>query len=329
MNNKTKDDIVRHKARYSIIGAMIGDALGTTYEFLPSVDATLGILYYNNFKDGLVGKGPFNVAPGQFTDDTEMALAIMSVIVKKGYYDQRLVANAYHVWYNSNPVDIGLTTKNAVSQRSLDSMIDVSAKYNKKSLSNGFLMRLFGLVGLYYDKPKYQLVKAIGNDVILTHSHPEAIHIGIIYGLMLNGAIRGMNANQVYYLGKDLCDESPLIKAIYRSIGKNKNYFYHNNIKYKPANLDIKMIGFVGYSFWLLLFCLKYFSSYEKSILDVVSRGGDTDTNACIVGAIMAALYPNSVPKNWIKSVTSFKSESRFIHYPISNPKIWLKWLPK
>jgi len=325
----SKPQMNRRRAKYAIIGAMVGDALGTTYEFSSSIDATIGIAYHNNFKDGLIGKGPFNLCPGQFTDDTEMALAIMSVIVKKGYYDQRLVANAYHLWYDSNPIDIGLTTKNAVSQRSVNAMIDVADKYNKNSLSNGFLMRLFGLVSLYHDKSKDEMVNAISQDVVLTHSHPEAIHIAIIYGLMLNGAVHGMTSSQVYYLGKDIYDKSPLVKTIYATIEKGHNYFYYNDKKYKLSNLDTEVIGFVGYSFWLLLLSLKYFASYEQAILDIVGRGGDTDTNACIVGAVMGALYPNTIPKSWIQSVTNFRSESRFVHYPIANPKIWLDWLPK
>ena len=316
------------RARHAIFGAIIGDALGTTFEFSRSDDARKIIIKHNNFKNGLIGLGPFGLVPGQFTDDTEMSLAIMSVIFNNGSYDQKLVSKAYHSWYLSNPFDMGQTTRIAVSQKSVSDMLNASAKYSKESLSNGFLMRLFGLVGLYYNKTKQELVNAIVQDVMLTHSHPEAVHIGIIYGLMLHGAIQGMNTNQIYLWGKNNCTASPLITSIYEAVDNDRNSFMYNGTKYVLAQIDSEMIGFVGYAFWLLLRSLKYFSSYEKAMLDIVGRGGDTDTNACIVGAVMGALYPDTIPKSWIKSVLTFDAKSRFQFYPMANPKVWAKWLP-
>jgi ADP-ribosyl-[dinitrogen reductase] hydrolase len=56
-----------------IIGAFIGDACGTTIEFSDPLKI--------NQKDlenclNMNGGGPFNVGPGQLTDDSEMALQL-------------------------------------------------------------------------------------------------------------------------------------------------------------------------------------------------------------------------------------------------------------
>ena len=118
--------------------------------------------------------------PGQFTDDTELALAIMLVISEHGSYDQNLVAEVYHKWYLSKPFDIGNTIRNALSQVSANNMILKSKIHNSMSMSNGFLMRLFGLVALYYDKTMDELMNAILEDVQLTHSHPASL-IGISF----------------------------------------------------------------------------------------------------------------------------------------------------
>lgn len=324
---KSRDSIV-YRARYSILGAMIGDALGTTLEFSTTTKAQKILDNYSNFKDGLIGLGQFNLVPGQFTDDTEMALAIMSVIISAGKYDQTLVSRAYRYWYLSDPFDIGRTTQQAVSQKSMDAMLKAAVMYNSESLSNGFLMRLFGLVGLYYDKSREELLNSIVLDVKLTHGHPEAPYIAMIYGLLLYNAINGLSANDIYLLGRKKCKHSPLVKTIYDAVDNGRDYFVYHNHKYLLSQIDSQMIGFVGYAFWLLLLSLKKYKSYEMAIINTVRRGGDTDTNACIVGAVMGALYPDTIPILWIKSVTTFIDENRFRNYPIANPMIWVKWLP-
>lgn len=315
------------KARHAILGGIIGDALGATLEFMPKEKSKSIIAKYSNFSDGLIGLGPFNLAPGQPTDDTEMALAIMSVINKYGSYQQELVADAYYRWFLSNPPDIGTTTSTAVSQQTAEKMIIASEKYSKNSLSNGFLMRLFGLVALYYNRSSKELENAICEDVELTHSHPEAKPIAYIYGIMLLGAIRGKNADDIYSWGEENSNHSMLLNTIYSAVNTGKNFFHYDDSTYYLDNVDSINIGFVGYALWLLLLALRKYKSYKDAILEVVKCGGDTDTNACIVGAVMGALYPETVPKNWIRSILQCKSQ-RQKTYPISNPSVWMEWLP-
>lgn len=315
------------KARHAILGGIIGDALGATLEFTTSQNSKSIIAKHSNFSDGLIGLGPFNLAPGQPTDDTEMALAIMSVINKYGSYQQELVAEAYHRWFLSNPPDIGTTTSTAISQQTAEKMIITSKEHNKNSLSNGFLMRLFGLVALYYNRSSRELESAIYEDVVLTHSHPEAKAIAYIYGIMLLGAIRGKSADDIYSWGEENIHRSMLLNTIYGAVNTGKKFFHYEDSVYYLDNIDSVKIGFVGYALWLLLIMLRKYRSYENAILEVVGYGGDTDTNACIVGAVMGALYPETVPKRWIRSVLQCRSQ-RQKTYPISNPSVWMEWLP-
>lgn len=319
---------VQQKATYAILGAMIGDALGATLEFTNGARAKELLLKHSNFSKGLIGSGPFDLLPGQFTDDTEMGLAIMSIIVKYGYYDQKLVSSVYRSWYLSNPPDIGYTTRNAVSNPSLKNMLRATQIYNTKSLSNGFLMRLFGLVGLYYNKKLEELIDSIRKDVSITHSHPETQHIAIIYGIMLHKAINGYNSDEIYYWGKNHCGKSPLITTIYYAVANKQNKFEYDNKTFHVSQIATKNIGFVGYSIWMLLYSLVNYNSYKTAILKVVEHGGDTDTNACIVGAVFGALYPTTIPEKWIDSLINCSAKDRYKYYPIANPQIWIKWLP-
>ena len=321
--NKSND-----RAKACILGAMIGDSLGSTLEFTNAETAKQKLVEYNNFNNGLVGKGPFKLVPGQFTDDSEMALAIMSVIVSHGKYDQEMVANAYHLWYKSNPFDIGNATIKAVRETNATNMTNATMKLNATSLSNGFLMRQFGIVALYHDKPYPQLIEALKSDVVLTHGHPETLNIAIFYGMLLWQSIQGESADKIYLWGKTNFIHEPLILALYNAVDNNRNWFFYNEHKYFLSQADSSLCGFVGFALWFLLRSLKQHTDYNKAILDIVSYGGDTDTNACIVGAVMGALYPNTIPKIWIDNLFACQAKKRFAEYPISNPSIWKKWLP-
>lgn len=328
-------DLIKYKARSAIIGAMIGDALGTTMEFSTGTDARQIIELYSNFDDGLVGKGPFNVSPGQFTDDSEMGLAIMSVMIKFGKYDQEKVAEAYYQWYKSHPIDIGTTTLAAVRQATATKMINIGKTKNAYSLSNGFLMRLPGLVALHYNKTSLELIQSVTQDVALTHGHPDACAIAVVYASMLFKAIHGASANEVYEFGKYMANLNefngmycPLVSAIYSAIESESNAFSYNGRVCCIDLIDSENIGFCAYAIWLLLLCLKGHTNYRSAILEIASYAGDSDTNSCIVGAVMGALYPNTIPKKWIDSVMKFSNQNRFRSYPIANPAIWSKWLP-
>lgn len=81
---------LRHKARGSLLGLAIGDAIGTTVEFRPR----------GSFKPmtGMVGGGPFQLKAGEWTDDTSMALCLGTSLLEKGFslHDQ---ITKYVRWY--------------------------------------------------------------------------------------------------------------------------------------------------------------------------------------------------------------------------------------
>ena len=340
---------IKKKARFAILGAIIGDALGTSMEFMKSNDAKKIIVANNNFENGLIGKGPFNLCAGQFTDDTEMALANMSVIINLGKYDQDEVAKAYNKWFLSDPFDIGTTTRNSVSHTSAKKMVSSAKTANINSMSNGFLMRIFGLVALHYNKPAKDLIKAVKDDATLTHGHSEVHRIAIIYSTMLTMAIKGDSAYTIYNYGRylanlttdvttaitDLIDHgsvqsvySPLFSKIYHAVDNNNTKFVYNYEAYDANIMDGHNMGFVGYALWLLLFCLKNNYDYKTAMIKIAEKGGDVDTGCCIVGAVIGALHGDTIPKAWLTSVLKCNAKNRYKEYPLADPAVWTKWLP-
>ena len=62
-----------------LLGLAVGDAIGTTLEFKPRGS-------FSPITD-MTGGGPFHLAPGQWTDDTSMALCLASSLVERGAFD--------------------------------------------------------------------------------------------------------------------------------------------------------------------------------------------------------------------------------------------------
>src|ERR1700704_2799522 len=82
---------LRDRYRGALIGLAACDALGTTLEFKPP----------GTFKPltEIVGGGPFGLKPGQWTDDTSMALCMAESLVECQGFDPSDQMERYLRWY--------------------------------------------------------------------------------------------------------------------------------------------------------------------------------------------------------------------------------------
>jgi hypothetical protein len=72
-----------------------------------------------------------------------------------------------------------------------------------------------------------------------------------------------------------------------------------------PADY-VDQLGWVLIAFQNALWQLLNAPSLEEGVVDTVMRGGDTDTNAAIAGALLGAVYGrNALPKQWIEKILS------------------------
>lgn len=99
----------------SLVGLAIGDALGTTLEFKsPGLFEPI---------DDMVGGGPFRLNPGEWTDDTSMALCLADSLIKCQGFDAKDQMERYCRWWkegylssNGTCFDIGETVFSALSK---------------------------------------------------------------------------------------------------------------------------------------------------------------------------------------------------------------------
>ena len=131
--------------RGAVLGALIGDAAGATLEFIGRTPNRTEVLRALK----MVGGGCWRTAPGQITDDGEMALCLMHVLAGQQHFSIERVARQYLRWYQSLPFDIGHTTSSGLSgglnnpaERIHIGMWNEAERRSRGSKANGGLMRI-------------------------------------------------------------------------------------------------------------------------------------------------------------------------------------------
>jgi ADP-ribosyl-[dinitrogen reductase] hydrolase len=105
--------MTRERYRGVLLGLAAGDPLGTTLEFKPP--GTFAPLA------DMIGGGQFHLKPGDWTDDTFMALCLAESLVEKRGFDAKDQMDRYCLWYERGHLsstgrcfDIGNTVRNAL-----------------------------------------------------------------------------------------------------------------------------------------------------------------------------------------------------------------------
>jgi ADP-ribosylglycohydrolase len=269
------------------MGQLIGDSLGSLVEFKsPEV---IREKYPDGVRELAKGSVFHGLLPGQPTDDSEMALALARTIIQHGGYDQKAVRDAYLSWINSGAFDVGSTVRRALTTGWLD----------PNSQANGAMMRVSPL-GIWCAGHAGQdfetIAKWAREDAEITHSHKICNDANVLYVAAIADAIRTPHDPQTLYgkiadWAKQIGADAPLLKTIEDAKSTLPNDYVHH-------------MGWVLIAFQNALYQLLYAPNFEEALVDTIMRGGDTDTNAAICGALLGAVYGlDSIPERWQTAV--------------------------
>jgi ADP-ribosyl-[dinitrogen reductase] hydrolase len=142
---------VLDRAAGTLVASAAGDALGAGYEFgiaaLPHDDSGLS----------MIGGGLGNFAPGEWTDDTDMAVPVAqhgaSGADLRSVDSRRAVLAGWRRWFASRPPDVGMSTRAILGSLTDDDPVDAAviaaAQFTRSGLgaANGAIMRT-GPVGV-------------------------------------------------------------------------------------------------------------------------------------------------------------------------------------
>lgn len=283
--------------RGSLLGLAVGDALGTTLEFSRPGSFT-------PITD-MIGGGPFRLRPGEWTDDTSMALCLATSLVEQGSFDPTDQMERYVRWYQAGYMssigecfDIGNTTRSAL-HRFLATGNPYSGSTNPQSAGNGSIMRL-APIPLYYATLPFNAIVMSGESSRTTHGARTAVDACRYFGALLVGAVHSLSKEQLlatrytpvygYWAAHPLVPE---IDAIAAGSFKTK----------QPP--EIRGSGYVVESLEAALWAFYNSDNFRDGCLLAANLGDDADTTAAVYGQLAGAFYGESdIPAGWRNLIT-------------------------
>ena len=272
------------------MGLAAGDAVGTTVEFKSRGS-------FSPVQD-MVGGGPFHLKPGQWTDDTSMALCLATSLVEVGGFDTADQMNRYCNWYENGYLsstgtcfDIGITVSQALDDYKVSGN-PLSGSANPRSAGNGCLMRL-APVPMFYFPDHDRTLHFSGESSRTTHGAAECIDASRLFGDILFRSLSGASKTEILFGNDPKIVVSSSIQAI-------------ANGEYQSKTIDdIRGTGYVVDSLEAALWCFWTTETYEQAILTATNLGDDADTTAAICGQVAGAYYGEpAIPSHWLQQLT-------------------------
>ncbi|WP_157981062.1 ADP-ribosylglycohydrolase family protein [Pseudidiomarina insulisalsae] len=287
---------IQEKRQGCYWGQCVGDALGSIVEF--KTKETIAKAYPNGITE-LIASPVFPTAErGQLTDDSEMAIALMTSMHDSGGnfigYDPDRALKNYRDWYDSAPIDCGFTISRGIT-----------GDPNPSSEANGALMRVSALALRSDSVDETSAVNWARQDSELTHPNPVCVQANQLFVAL----IRHMLVHDETFSGEQLHEAAQHLVSTYQlsSLSELVMQAKHQNV----SDFYINM-GWVRLALQNALFHLFNDTPWREAVHTTVIQGGDTDTNAAIVGALLGARSgAKEIPERWLHDVKSARPARR------------------
>ncbi len=275
-----------------LLGLAVGDALGTTLEF-----RTPGS--FQPISD-LIGGGPFMLSPGEWTDDTSMALCLAQSLIEKKGFDAIDQLRLYVRWYregylssNGKCFDIGNTVRNALHRFEATGKAYCGST-DKRSAGNGSIMRL-APVPMFYSGNPIEALNISGDSSRTTHGTNVCVDACRYFGGLIVGALNGeckevllserYSPSPGYWMDHPLAPEIDEVAA--------------GSFRFREPP-DVKGTGYVVKSLEAALWAFHKTDSFKDGCLLAVNLGDDADTTGAVFGQLAGAYYGESgIPDQW------------------------------
>lgn len=284
-----------------LLGMAVGDALGAPYEFEPPRAAALEV--------AMVGGGAWE--PGEWTDDTAVAIAIAEVAATgadlRDESAQDVIAARWLEWA-AGAKDVGIQTRSVLHGASRRGISAASARAEAvavhrqtgRSAGNGSLMRT-APVALAYLDDEDGLVAAARAISELTHFDPEAGDACVLWSTAIAHAVRTGELDIRVGLG-------------HLDVDRRRMWSQRLDVAESACPADFPRNGWVVEALqaaWCAIATTEipaddpaagsFRADHLRDALDAAVRGGyDTDTVAAIAGGLLGAAHgASAVPLQW------------------------------
>jgi ADP-ribosyl-[dinitrogen reductase] hydrolase len=281
---------MNNRHRGALIGLAVGDALGSAVEF----SAPGSFAPVTGYRSG----GPHGLNPGEWTDDTSMALALADSIASVGW-DLNDQASRYVEWWqngkysvNGRCFDIGITTRNALSRFLTNKNALASGSSSNQASRNGSIMRLAPVpirFAGHYPNNVEELSRLAEESSIPTHASDQCRsacrYLAMVLAALIQGEDREAVLSPTWKPLQHLNDIKPLHSTIQQvALGSFRD----------KQPLAIQGSGWVVKSLEAALWAFHDASTFEEAVLKAVNLGDDADTTAAICGQLAGAFWGES-----------------------------------
>ncbi len=254
---------IADRARGCLLGLAVGDALGATLE-----GAARDTLPHHT---EMLGGGPFGLEPGQWTDDTSLALALADSLLACDGLDPRDLMERFCAWREQGAYSCtgayfsaGPTTWAALD-RYRASAEPLAGDTRPETASNGSIMRLAPIPIFYLDGDAETPARLQSQ---VTHAAPVAMECCTHLARVLQKAIRD--------------GERPAPSA-------------------QRSRDEIRSTGRAADTLEAALWAVGETQSFEAALILAVNLGDDADTAGAVAGQIAGALYgASTIPARWL-----------------------------
>lgn len=212
----------------------------------------------------------------QFTDDTILTCAAADWIVNGTSPEEKLVS-----WAKKyiNRTNFG----HSAFSPGFMNWIHSNNRKPYQAKTNGCLMRVSPIP--FFERNTKKAIDKSLEFTSVTHNHAESLNVVTAYVKIIHCALSG-------------CSNDEIVK-----IGKDHGYDFISNIDTERSKMD-KFYYSCKKTFAPAIICVLEAKSYEDAIRNAVSLGGDSDTLACIAGAVAEAKF--GIPENIARQGIAF-----------------------
>ena len=279
-----------HRVAGSLIGSVVGDALGAPFEFGPSGQFSRRFpTAARGVHTEMCGGGSCGWKPGEFTDDTQMALIVAASLLEHDGLDEAAVFEGFHRWVAADPLDVGIQTS-AVMRSGLPWQEAAAAYFasGARAAGNGSVMRTTPAAVFFARFGRTATMDAARGLSALTHGDPAAGEGCAIFHELVRVALDGDDPLGVLYGVLDLV--APKERERWARVlapGWTPDQATEPNGAVWPT---------LGSAVW----ALRTTDSFEGAMRAVIDLGGDTDTVAAVTGGLVGAVYGIAgIPERW------------------------------
>jgi ADP-ribosyl-[dinitrogen reductase] hydrolase len=244
------------------------------------------------------GGGVWGVAPGEWTDDTSMALCLAHSLLDRDGFDAGDQMDKFAAWKDKGYMssrgvcfDIGVTCAKSI-ERYLETGEPFSGPVDENTAGNGCIMRLAPVPMYFFPHPD-RAVYFAGESSRTTHGARECVDACRLFGAMLLDALKGADWEKILF-------ENSFRNAPAGALAKNIHFLAQGVYRHKTES-EIQGSGYVVDCLESALWSFMISDSFEDAVLKAVNLGDDTDTTAAVCGQLAGAFYgASNIPAEWL-----------------------------